>query len=188
MIKWRSNHKSLTCSIAPLVLSLSAIGSGIIATQSTPARPHGPQVFYLANDTDNSNRIKKPSSTRPRESVKTTGSRYHMVQNLLPDSSACTWSDECYSGCCNYISQMMHVCDPPQNANACAPNRTPAPTPTPAPFTSPSPAPNTQMTEPAPSTHMTEQEEQECLEQGGEINWKGECYFPDDNDNYKKRQ
>jgi hypothetical protein len=179
MIKWRGNHKPLTCSIASLVLSLLAIGSGIIAIQSTSARAHGPQVFYLANGTDNPDRIKKISSTRPRDSLKTTGSRYHLVQNLLPDSNACTWSDECYSGCCNYISQMSHVCDSLQNANSCAPNRTPASTPVPAPSTSPSPA---------PSAQMTEQQEQECLEQGGEINSKGECIFPDDNDNYKKRQ
>jgi hypothetical protein len=59
MIEWRRNLQSLTCSVASLMLSLLAIGLGIIATQNTPARPHGPQIFYLANGTDNPDRIKK---------------------------------------------------------------------------------------------------------------------------------
>jgi hypothetical protein len=167
---------------------VSAI-TGIRTQESAPASV--PAISSPANIrlSEASDRIKKISSTRPRESLKTTCSRYHLVENLIPDGNACTWSDDCYSECCHYISQMQHVCDSPANADTCAPNRTPAPIPTPAPSVSPSsppsPAPSASPSLP-PSPQMTEYEEA-CLEGGGQIDSNGECVHPDDNENYKRQ-
>jgi hypothetical protein len=121
MTKWRSNLKSLTCSIAPLVLALLAIGSGIIATRSAPAQPHGPQISYLANGADDPNQLQTTTSMTPRATQKINSSKYHMVQGTLPDGVACNKSSECYHRCCNHISDVIHVCGPVGPNTHCAP-------------------------------------------------------------------
>jgi hypothetical protein len=113
MIKWRSNLKSLTCSIAPLVIVLLAVGSDNIAIRSMPAQPHGAQIDYLANGADVSNQFKIRTSMAHRANRTVNSSKFRiLVEYDQPDATACNASTQCDSTCCEKVSATIKVCAP----------------------------------------------------------------------------
>jgi len=111
MIKWRSNLKSLTCSIAALVIALLAIGSGNIATRSMPAQPHGSQIDYPANGADVPNRFKMTTFRTHRANRTVNSSKFRILVDFeQQDGTACNKSTQCDSTCCQYVNATLKFC------------------------------------------------------------------------------
>ena len=119
MIKWRSNLKRLTCSIAPLVIALFAIGSSNITTQSMPAQLHGPQIDYLANGANVPNQFKITTFRAHRANRTINSSKFRILADYdQPDGTACNNSNQCESGCCIILQPSVHVCVAADQKNA----------------------------------------------------------------------
>ena len=113
MIKWRSNLKSLTCSITTLVIALLAIGSGNIATRSMPAQPRGSQIDYLANDANVPNQFKITTFRTHRANRTVNSSKFRILVDFeQQDGTACNKSTQCDSTCCEDVSATIKICAP----------------------------------------------------------------------------
>ncbi len=101
MLTFRRKSKSLTSSIAPLVIALLAFGAGVIATRASHTQTGESSLYGTSSAVMFSQRqLFPPLRFRsPRNDSRPSGLRYSQ-SSCLPPFEPCTSSDQCCSGIC----------------------------------------------------------------------------------------